>query len=527
MKTSVKFNSEARAHLLKGMNIVADAVGCTLGPRGKTVIIQSSEGAPIVTKDGVTVSKSISFKDPILNMGARLIQQAAEQTNEIAGDGTTTSTVLTYAMVSEGNKYVNNGAHTQRLIEGIKIAIDIVIDTLSKQAKKIESFDELAQIATISANGDKEIGRLLADAMEKVGKNGIITIEDAKGTSTSLSLVEGLQFDRGYLSPYFVTNQEKMNVVYENCAVLITDKKLSSLSEIVPILEKTLKNRLPLLIIADDVEAEALNGIVLNRVKNNMPIVAVKAPSYGTHRENILADLCILTGARLVSSKTGLSLDKVDIVDLGKLNKCVVDSKTTTLVTGARTDAVTNRINELTMQLSDETADQTHLSYVRQRIAGLSSGVACIKVGGSTEVEMIEKRHRIEDALNATRAAADEGIVVGGGQALLMMTHVLEPLKNDIKDTDVVHGIDVVIKACQAPLRTMTLNAGVSPDIILDKALNLNPGMGYDGSEETYKNMFDAGIIDPVKVSKTALKNAASVATTFLSLDAVIYEDQQ
>lgn len=520
-KTKVVFKGDARRGLLDGMMIVGEAVGCTLGPRGKTVIIQT-DGAPIVTKDGVTVSKSIKLKDPVMAMGADLIKQAAERTNEVAGDGTTTSTVLTYAMVEEGNRLISNGNNAQLICQGIDIAVEALIKNLKSQAQAVKTTEELASVATISANGDAKIGELVAQALERVGRNGVITVEDAKGTTTNMEVVEGLQFERGYLSPYFVNNPERMHASYENMRVLITDKKLSDIRQLIPIMEQVVQTNASLLIIADDVEGDALQGLVLNRVRANMKVTAVKAPGYGTFRDELLADLCVLTGATLVSSKTGVSFDKMTMKELGLIKRGIVDAKTTTLVAEGKTqDGVKARVKELESQIQDVTLSAEEIEKLRNRIAGLSAGVAVIRVGGSTELEMVERKHRIEDALHATRAAAEEGIVAGGGTALIRAA------KDFVfrGEADVELGVKLVQKACQAPLRRIVTNANGSPDVILDKL----PGdalFGYDARTETFRDMFEAGIVDPVKVCRSALQHAASVAVTFLQLDAVVYNEE-
>lgn len=524
MKTTVVFKSAARTELIKGLTVVADAVGCTLGPKGKTVAIQQRDALPIVTKDGVTVAKAINLKDPIQCIGAQLLKQAAERTNELAGDGTTTSTVLAKSLVIEGNKCIVNQNNPRAIVRGINVAVEHVIQQVKLMSKKIESFDEIAQVATISANGDKEIGKLIADAMQRVGKDGIITVEDAKGTLTSLDVVEGLRFDRGYLSPYFVTSNEKMHATYENCRVLICDRKISSLQQLIPVLEKVIAARQSLLIIADDVEAEALNGLVLNRTKASMPVVAVRAPSFGLYRDSILNDLCVITKSKLVSSKTGLSLEKLELTDLGVCKRIIVDSKTTTLVSQGNDEAVKNRIAELSSQLEDITLSPEELSGLKQRIAGMSSGVAVVRVGGATEVEMLERRHRIEDALHAARVAAEEGIIPGAGTALLKAAQLLDI----VLEGDAKLGVDIVKRACEAPLRQIVLNGDGMPDVIVNQALQHidNKNVGYDAMSGEFKDLYEAGIVDPVKVCRTALLHAASVATTFLMLDAVIYEDQ-
>lgn len=523
-KTEVIFKAEARAGLMRGMKITAEAVGCTLGPRGKTVIIQRPDQSPLVTKDGVTVAKSINLSDSLESLGSDLIKQAAERTNEIAGDGTTTATILTHAMVKESNRFINNDANVPDMCRGIESAVSQVVEQLKLMARKINTSDELEQVATISANGDKHIGQLVAAAMTKVGSDGIITVEDAKGMNTSLEVVEGMQFERGYLSPYFVTNNDRMNVMYDNARILITDKKLADLKVILPILEKIAQSRTPLLIIADDIEGEALQALVLNRVKGNLPVVAVKAPGYGTHRDELLLDLCALTGAKLISSSTGLAFDKVQLSDLGIVKKLVVDARSTTLVADGQTaEAVKQRTDELRTQLTDVGLGTDDVIKLKARVARMASGVAVIRVGGSTELEMVERKHRIEDALNATRAAAEEGIVPGGGMALLKAASFMNPVTN----VDEQHGIDIVFKACLAPLRTIVNNAGRSTDVIVAAAMQTEDNHGYDAATDEFRNMFEAGIVDPVKVTRVALQHAASVAITFSTLDAVIYQRKE
>lgn len=523
--TNVIFKNEARRQLFSGMELAAEAVTTTLGPKGKTVLIQKKGEAPIVTKDGVTVSKSINLKDPVKRMGAELIREAASQTNEVAGDGTTTATVLTYAMVKEGLKLLEAGYSAKEMCRGLERARVVADDLLRSQAKKLSTSEEIAQVGTISANGDRKIGELIATAMEKVGRDGIITVEDAKGMSTTLDVVEGMQFERGYLSPYFVTNSERMNVSYQDAKVLLTDKKVSNLREIVPILEKVMQSRQPLIIIAEDVEGEALQGLVLNRVNANLPVVAVKAPGYGQHRHDLMADISTLTGAKLVSASTGLKLESLTLNDLGSLKKIVVDAKSTTLVgTGVTRPAVDDHVSNLRAQLEDVTLTVDEVTKLKVRIAKLASGVAVIKVGGATEVEMIERKYRIEDALNATRAAADEGIVPGGGMALAGIANVLKSKLEDLQGDESI-GASILLKACHAPIRKIVENAGGSPDVIL-KEIGSN-SLGYNAATGEFVNLIDAGVIDPVKVTRTALKNAASVATTFLTLDAVIFDEEE
>lgn len=522
--TTVLFKDEARRRLFAGLKIAADAVGCTLGPKGKTVLIQRNGESPIVTKDGVTVSKSIRLKDNVQRMGADLIRESASQTNDVAGDGTTTSTVLTYAMVNEGLRLLETGYSAKELCHGIKAAVENIDAELVKMAKQLTTSEEISQVGTISANGDKAIGDIIAGAMQRVGKDGVITVEDAKGTTTSLDVVEGMHIDRGYLSPYFVNNPDKMHALYHNTRVLVTDKKLSSMRELIPVLESVVKTNSSLLIIADDVEGEALQGLVVNRVKSNLQVVAIKAPGYGMHREELLNDICVLTGGKLVSSSTGLKLEDVKLSDLGTLNKVVVDAKGSTLVgTGSTAEAVTAHVTNLKSQLADVTFSGEDVVKLKTRIAKLAGGVAVIHVGGATEVEMIERKYRIEDALNATRAAADEGIVPGGGMALIMACQ--ESASKTQKGTEL--GTSIVVNACNEPIKRIIQNAGGSPEVVLNDLRKMSDmhHRGYNAATGEYVDMMSSGIVDPVKVTRTALKNAASVATTFLSLDAVIVEE--
>ena len=528
--TQIVFKSDARRQLAAGMKLAADVVGCTLGPKGKTVLIQRAGQTPIVTKDGVTVSRSIKLKDPVKRMGAELIREAANQTNEVAGDGTTTATVLTAALVEGGLKLVEAGFSSTLVCKGIEAAAQNIDTMLQLRAKKVVTSDEIAQVGTISANGDETIGQLIAQAMERVGRDGIITVEDAKGMSTTMDVAEGMQFDRGYLSPYFVTDAERMRASYENALVLVTDKKLSNLKDLVPLLEQVMRAQKALLIIAEDVEGDAMTGLVINRVKGALPVVAIKAPGYGQHRSELLNDICALTGATLVSSATGVSIDKLPLSALGQCKKFVTDAKTTTIVgTGTTKDAVEKHVAELRSQLEDVTLSEDEKTKLRTRVAKLASGVAVIRVGGATEVEMTERKYRIEDALNATRAAAEEGIVPGGGMAL----YALSQQKLECDDRDIAAGIDVVLKACQAPLRKIIENTGAPVDGVLKELEHRQAQvpadgapLGFNAATGTYENLVNAGVIDPVKVTRSAMKHAISVATTFLSLDAVVYDEQ-
>lgn len=528
--TQIIFSSTARKQLLEGITIAAEAVGCTLGPCGHTVLIQQGEGRPMVTKDGYTVARSINLKDPVQRMGAQLILEAASHTNDIAGDGTTTATVLTHALVKGGMRLVEAGYGSQEVGRGMEAASRHVIDVLKSNAVKLETDKEVASVGTVSANGDHKIGELIAEAMHRVGRDGIITVEDAKGMATSMDIVEGMQMsERGYLSPFFVTNPEKMVAVYNDVFVMVTDKKVSTMSDIVPILEKVMHAQGRLLIIAEDVEGEALQGLIVNRVKGNLPVVAVKAPGYGQHRNELLSDICILTGAKLVSSATGIDFKKVQLSDMGTCKKIVVDAKTTTLVTSGTTkEQVSKHVSDLKSQLTDVTLGPDEVTKLKVRIAKLASGVAIIRVGGSTEVEMIERKHRIEDALNATKAAVEEGIVPGGGQALLRAaSHVRGIMQTTNREFD--EGYKALLKACEAPLKKIVTNAGGSPEVVvnhLNDPTNVSTGYGYNAATGEYMDLIAAGVIDPLKVTRSALEHAVSVAITFLSLDAVVFDER-
>jgi chaperonin GroEL len=521
----ILFAGDARKKLYAGLKVAAEAVGCTLGPNGKTVLIQNGTNPPIVTKDGVTVSKSIKLDDPVEMMGAQLLREAASQTNDTAGDGTTTSTVLTHALVRGGITLLDAGYNAKKICEGMDVAVQAVTDAVLAQSYPVATSEEIAQIGTISANGDREIGELIAGAMERVGRDGIITVEDAKGMSTTLEVVDGMQFDRGYLSPYFVTNNEKMHASYNDAYVLVTSKKISAMKELVPILESVMNSRKPLLIVADDVEGEALQGLVLNRVKSQLPVIAIKTPGYGNSREEYLADICALTGAELVSSSTGLTLEKLKLSELGTAKKIVVDAKSTTIVGLSKNkERVEEHVKNLKSRLIDVTASVAELSNLKMRIARLASGVAVVKVGGATEVEMIERKYRIEDALHATRAAAEEGIVTGGGCALFKAAAAARKhIATLSSERDVAAGAEMVLKACVEPLRRIAQNSARSPDVIEEEmSRNLDKNVGFNAAAGQFTDLIAEGIIDPVKVTRMALKNSSSVARLFLTLDAVV-----
>ena len=470
----------------------------------------------------------MKLKGEVERLGGFLIKEAASQTNDTAGDGTTTSTILTHAMVKSGLKLLEAGYSAKELCDGIEKGTGVVLQLLKDASVQLTTSEEISQIATISANGDRQIGNLISQAMAKVGHDGIITVEDAKGTSTSLDVVEGMQVDRGYLSPYFVTNSEKMNVVYSDVKVLLMDQKLVSMREIIPLLEKVMQSRTPLLIIADDVEGEALQGLVVNRVNANLPVVAIKSPGYGQHKEELLRDISVLTGGKIVSPSTGLKLSQMTMAELGTLKKVVVDAKSATLVgLGSTKTAVEKHVQDLKSQMTDITLTAEEILKLRTRIAKLANGVALIRVGGATEVEMIERKYRIEDALHATRAAVDEGIVPGGGMALF---GVWKNLTDNLKEGDVSPGEKVILDACLAPIKKIVENAGKSSEVVINDLKKMKPEggrkLGYNAATEQYVDMIEEGVIDPVKVTRTAFKNASSVAVTFLSLDAVIVEDR-
>jgi chaperonin GroEL len=534
--TGIEFASDARKRLFKGIKIAADCVSATLGPKGHAVIIQRQGKSPLVTRDGVTVARSLKLNDPVERMGAELITEAAGQTNDVAGDGTTTSTVLTASLIEGGLRLVEAGYSSLSVCRGIEAAATLIDAEVKRLAKQVISSDEVSQIGTISANGDKQIGDLIAQAMDKVGRDGVITVEDAKGMMTSLDVAEGMQVDRGYVSPYFVTDPERMRAVYENAQVLITDKKIVTFNELIKILEQCKRAQRPLLIVADDFEGEALSGLVLNRVKSQLPVVAIKAPGYGQHRHELLADMCVLVGATLVSSATGLTFDNVTFDKLGTCKRFITDAKSTTIVgSGSTMQAVQDHVAELRKQLEDVTLAQDDATKLRMRAARLASGVAIIKVGGTTEIEMNERKFRIEDALNATKAAIEEGIVPGGGMALFNAVRSVRAQLENVKssaDPNEFMGCNALLDACTSPLRRIVSNAGQTPGVIiaeLERANSLAPiaidGYGYNAATGEYCDLVTTGVIDPVKVTRTALKNAVSVAVTFLSLDAVVYDE--
>ncbi len=518
----VNFGSDARERMLAGVDILANAVKVTLGPKGRNVVIEKSFGAPRTTKDGVTVAKEIELEDKFMNMGAQLVREVASKTNDEAGDGTTTATVLAQAIVREGMKAVSSGRNPMDLRRGVDKAVVAIVEDLKKRAKKVGGSEEIAQVGTISANGDTDIGKFLADAMAKVGNEGVITVEEAKSLETELDVVEGMQFDRGYLSPYFITNADKMEATLEDPLILLFEKKLSSLQPMLPILESVVQNQRPLLIIAEDVEGEALATLVVNKLRGGLKVAAVKAPGFGDRRKAMLEDIAVLTGGQVISEDLGIKLENVTIDMLGKAKKVVVKKDDTTVVDGegAKKD-IEARIGQIRKQIEDTTSDYDR-EKLQERLAKLAGGVAVIKVGGATEVEVKERKDRVDDALNATRAAVEEGIVPGGGVALLRAAFKLN-IKGDNEDQNV--GIRIVQRALEAPIRQIVENAGVEGSIVVGKLReSKDENFGFNAQTEEYVDMVKAGIIDPVKVVRIALQDAASVAGLIITTEASIAE---
>ncbi len=517
------FADAARQSILKGMTVLTDAVKATLGPRGRNVVIERKFGSPNVTKDGVTVAKEIDLKEPFENMGAQLVREVASKTSDVAGDGTTTATVLAYAIYKEGLKYVSAGANSMDLKRGIDKAVEAVVEELKKISKPVVDKKEIAQVGTISANNDPSIGELIAEAMDKVGKDGVITVEEAKGMATTLDIVEGMQFDRGYISPYFITDPERLECILEDAYILIHDKKISTMKDLLPILEQIARMGRPLLIIAEDVEGEALATLVVNKLRGVLQVCAVKAPGFGDRRKAMLEDIAILTGGTVISEDIGLKLENVKVEDLGRAKKIIIDKDNTTIVEGAGDpQKIQARIKQIKIQIEETTSDYDR-EKLQERLAKLAGGVARINVGAATEAEMKEKKARVEDALNATRAAVEEGIVPGGGVALLRCQKVLEKIKLDNHDQQL--GADIVKKALEEPIKQIIANAGVEATLIVEKVKeNKNINYGYDAYQEKFVDMMDAGIIDPTKVTRTALQNAASVAGLMLTTEVVVAE---
>ncbi len=518
----LKFNEEARRAVLKGIETLAKAVKATLGPKGRNVVLEKKWGAPTITKDGVTVAKEIELEDKFENMGAQMVKEVASKTSDVAGDGTTTATILAEAIYRKGLKVVAAGANAMAVQRGIEKAVGVVIDELKKISKKTTTKQEIAQVATIAANNNAEIGNLIADAMEKVGKEGVITVEEAKSMETTLEVVEGMQFDRGYLSPYFVTNPDKMEAELEDAYILLYEKKISSARDLLPLLEKVAQKGKPILIIAEEVEGEALATLVLNKIRGTLACCAVKAPGYGERRRAMLEDIAILTGGRLISEDLGIKLENVQISDLGRAKRIIVDKDNTTIVEGegAKKD-IQGRIEQIRRQI-EETKSDYDREKLQERLAKLAGGVAVINVGAATEVEMKQKKALVEDALHATRAAVEEGVVPGGGVALLRCTQALEKLK---LDGDENIGVNIVKSALEEPMKQLVENAGMDGAIVVEKVKSeKNPNIGFNVEKMQYEDMFAAGIIDPTKVTRTALQNASSVAALLVTMEACVAE---
>ncbi|MCC6550674.1 MAG: chaperonin GroEL [Ignavibacteriaceae bacterium] len=521
----IEFDSDARSGLKKGVDKLANAVKVTLGPKGRNVILEKKFGAPTVTKDGVSVAKEIELEDPVENMGAQMVREVASKTSDVAGDGTTTATVLAQAIYREGLKNVTAGANPMDLKRGIDLAVTKVIENLKKMSKEISGKDEITHVGSISANNDKSIGVLISDAMDKVGKDGVITVEENKGTETALDVVEGMQFDRGYLSPYFVTDTQTMEAVLEDPFILIHDKKISAMKDLLPVLEKVVQQGRSLLIISEEVEGEALATLVVNKLRGTLKIAAVKAPGFGDRRKAMLEDIAVLTNGTVISEERGFKLENATVSYLGTAKKVVIDKDNTTIVEGAgSSDEIKKRINEIKAQIDKTTSDYDK-QKLQERLAKLSGGVAVIKIGASTEVEMKEKKARVEDALHATRAAVQEGIVPGGGVAFIRAIEVLETLKGENEDQTT--GIQIIKKALEEPLRQIVNNAGLEGSVILQKVKEGKGDFGFNAANEKYENLFKSGVIDPTKVTRTALENAASVSALLITTEAVVYEKKE
>lgn len=516
------FDEAARRHILSGISILTDAVKATLGPKGRNVILDKKFGSPAITKDGVTVAKEIELKDPYENMGAQLVREVASKTSDVAGDGTTTATVLAYSLYKEGIKHVVAGANPMEIKRGLDKAVEVVVEELKKLSKAVQDKKEIAQVGTISANNDPSIGNLIADAMDKVGKNGVITVEEAKSLATSLDLKEGMQFDRGYISPYFITDPERMECVFEDVFILIHEKKISSMKDLLPILEQIAKMGRPLLIIAEEVEGEALATLVVNKLRGTLQVCAVKAPGFGDRRKAMLEDIAILTGGTMIAEDLGIKLETIKIQDLGRAKKITVDKENTTIIEGTGDpNKIKGRIKQIETQIKETTSDYDR-EKLQERLAKLSGGVAVLNVGAATEAEMKEKKARVEDALHATRAAVEEGIVPGGGVALLRCIPALEKLKLE-KDQQI--GVDIAKRALEEPIRQIVENAGLEGSVIVEKVkINESKNHGFDAEKETFVDMMEAGIIDPTKVTRCALQNAASIAGLMLTTNVMVAE---
>ena len=518
----IRFSEDARARMVRGVNVLANAVKATLGPKGRNVVLEKSFGAPTITKDGVSVAKEIELADKFENMGAQMVKEVASKTSDVAGDGTTTATVLAQAMIREGMKAVAAGMNPMDLKRGIDKAVAAAVEELKKISKPTTTSKEIAQVGSISANSDHAIGEIIAQAMDKVGKEGVITVEEGSGLENSLDLVEGMQFDRGYLSPYFINNQQSMSAELENPYILLHDKKISNVRELLPILEGVAKAGKPLLIIAEEVEGEALATLVVNTIRGIVKVCAVKAPGFGDRRKAMLEDMAVLTGGTVISEEVGLQLEKATIKDLGTAKKVVVSKENTTIIDGAGDKkAIEARIKQIKAQIEETTSDYDR-EKLQERVAKLSGGVAVIKVGAATEVEMKEKKARVEDALHATRAAVEEGVVPGGGVALVRALAAIESLKGDNEDQN--HGIEIAKRAMEAPLREIVANAGEEPSVVLNKVAEGKGNFGYNAATGSYGDMVELGILDPTKVTRTALQNAASIAGLMITTEAMVAE---
>jgi chaperonin GroEL len=519
----VKFSGDARERMLRGVETLANAVKVTLGPKGRNVVLEKSFGAPRITKDGVTVAKEIELEDKFENMGAQMVREVAQKTNDSAGDGTTTATVLAHAIVKEGAKAVAAGMNPMDLKRGIDLAVKAVVDEIKGRAKRVGSSSEVAQVGTISSNGDSTVGKMIAEAMQKVGNEGVITVEEAKALETEVEIVEGMQFDRGYVSPYFITNAEKMVAELEDAYVLLHEKKLSQLQAMLPLLEAVVQSGKPLLIVAEDIEGEALATLVVNKLRGGLKVAAVKAPGFGDRRKAMLEDIAILTGGQLIAEDLGIKLESVTPAMLGRAKKVVIEKEKTTIVDGAgKKKDIEARVNQIKAQIEETTSDYDR-EKLQERLAKLAGGVAVIRVGGATEVEVKEKKDRVEDALNATRAAVEEGIVAGGGVALLRAKKAIGKLRSG--NADVQAGINIVLKAAEAPVRQIAENSGHEGSIVVNKILeSKSETFGFDAQNEDYVDMFDKGIVDPAKVVRAALQDAASVAGLLVTTEAMVAE---
>jgi chaperonin GroEL len=518
----VKFHDSARHRIIAGVNVLADAVKVTLGPKGRNVVLERSFGAPTVTKDGVSVAKEIELKDKFENMGAQMVKEVASKTSDVAGDGTTTATVLAQAIVQEGMKYVAAGMNPMDLKRGIDKAVDAVVAELKKLSKPCSTSKEIAQVGSISANADESIGKIIADAMDKVGKEGVITVEDGKSLTNELEVVEGMQFDRGYLSPYFINNPDKQMAVLDDPYILLTDKKISNIRDLLPVLEQVAKAGRPLLIVAEEVEGEALATLVVNNIRGILKTCAVKAPGFGDRRKAMLEDIAILSGGTVISDEVGLTLEKASLNDLGRAKRIEVAKEETTLIDGAGdAKSIEGRVKTIRTQIEEATSDYDR-EKLQERVAKLAGGVALIKVGAATEVEMKEKKARVEDALHATRAAVEEGIVAGGGVALIRAKQAISNLKGANHDQDA--GIKIVLRALEEPLRTIVANAGAEPSVVMNKVSEGQGNYGYNAANDTYGDMMEMGVLDPTKVARCALQNASSVAGLILTTDAMVAE---